>query len=191
MEEKLSRKDLYQELWKGRDLELTSLWQRSIFLMSFLVIAFTAYCGLWVVFFSKEDSSIHELLLMNLGFVCISVFGLVASVLWIMMSKGSKYWYEKYEGSISRIIEDRELDSDELANTDRQTESNNGDSVLLMNTIFTEYFVLKINMFIRFIPVFKAMSGKTAAWNFLCSPQTVPVILILSLIAAALFWRRM
>ncbi len=139
MEEKLSRKDLYQELWKGRDLELTSLWQRSIFLMSFLVIAFTAYCGLWVVFFSKEDSSIHELLLMNLGFVCISVFGLVASVLWIMMSKGSKYWYEKYEGSISRIIEDRELDSDELANTDRQTESNNGDSVLLMNTIFTEY----------------------------------------------------
>ncbi|NCB03354.1 MAG: hypothetical protein EOM67_14545 [Spirochaetia bacterium] len=139
MEEKLSRKDLYQELWRGRDLELTSLWQRSIFLLSFLVIAFTAYCGLWVVLFSQEDSSIHELLLMDLGFVCISVFGLVASVLWIMMSKGSKYWYEKYEGSISRIIEDRELNSNELANNDRQTESNNGDPVLLMNTVFTEY----------------------------------------------------
>ncbi len=78
MEEKLSRKDLYQQLWRGRDLELTSLWQRSIFLLSFLVIAFTAYCGLWVVLFSQEDSSIHELLLMDLGFVCISVL-----VLWL------------------------------------------------------------------------------------------------------------
>lgn len=139
MEDKITRKELYQELWKGRDLELTSLWQRSIFLMSFLLIAFTAYCGLWVILFNKENSSIYELLLMDFGFIFISVFGLMTSILWIMMSKGSKYWYEKYEGSISKIIEDGELNSDELTNSDRYQEFYKEGFKLETNTIFSEY----------------------------------------------------
>jgi bacitracin transport system permease protein len=43
----LTKKDVHEFLWRGRDFELTSLWQRSIFLATFLVIIFTAYLGLW------------------------------------------------------------------------------------------------------------------------------------------------
>ena len=42
----LTKKDIHALLWRGRDFELTSLWQRSVFLATFLVLIFTAYLGL-------------------------------------------------------------------------------------------------------------------------------------------------
>lgn len=140
-DEKLTRKELYNELWKGRDLELTNLWQRSIFLISFLVISFTAYCGLWIGLFKDESSSIKELLVYNLSFIVIALFGLSTSCLWLMMTKGSKYWYEKYEGSISKVIEDGSINSPEINYDDYESkryEFINNDCEE-MGVLFSEY----------------------------------------------------
>lgn len=45
----ITKKNVHALLWKGRNFELTNLWQRSIFLATFLVLIFTAYLGLWTV----------------------------------------------------------------------------------------------------------------------------------------------
>lgn len=41
--EKVTKNDLYDKLWEGRDFELSHLWQRSIFLATFIVALFTIY----------------------------------------------------------------------------------------------------------------------------------------------------
>lgn len=45
----------------------------------------------------------------NFGLLIISLLGASFSLLWIFMAKGSKYWYEKYEGSIDYLHEDENL----------------------------------------------------------------------------------
>ena len=45
---RVSQKDLYEELWHGRDFEIQTLWQRSIFLTAFLVLVFSGYGILWL-----------------------------------------------------------------------------------------------------------------------------------------------
>jgi len=142
----LTKKDIHALLWRGRDFELTSLWQRSVFLATFLVLIFTAYVGLWSAVLGRMNdtqayiSSTHYLphgfltieaspnprsalslfaVLSNsiefgIGFFVLSLMGSSFSILWIFMAKGSKYWYERYETSISAIEEDKGLFSDEI-----------------------------------------------------------------------------
>jgi hypothetical protein len=110
--------DIYEELWRGRDLEINSLWQRSIFLGAFLILAYTGYGTLWFSLLQQKTEILYLLLsnspaafFLSLGFFILSGFGLAISVLWIQMAKGSKRWYERYEQSISLIINDPTLEN--------------------------------------------------------------------------------
>lgn len=87
-------------MYSCRDLEISNLWQRSVFLGTFLVLCFTGYGVL-----------VHSILTLNKGtteqflqfhFVCciLAVLSVVFSVLWIQMAKASKAWYEVYENYI-------------------------------------------------------------------------------------------
>lgn len=114
----LCESDIYEELWRGRDLEINSLWQRSIFLGAFLILAYTGYGTLWFSLLQQETEVLSLLLsaspvafFLSLGFLILCGFGLVISVLWIQMSKGSKRWYERYENSISLIINNLTLEN--------------------------------------------------------------------------------
>lgn len=114
----LSETDLYKELWHGRDFEITSLWQRSVFLGTFLVLAYTSYGFLWASLI-KEDIAVATFLISNtsnailvsIGSIFLCSFGLVISILWVQMAKGSKRWYERYENSISLMIENSNLEN--------------------------------------------------------------------------------
>ena len=46
MKDELTERELYQELWQGRDFEINHLWQRSIFLGAFMVAIAAGYGGL-------------------------------------------------------------------------------------------------------------------------------------------------
>lgn len=110
----LCEADLYQELWHGRDLEITSLWQRSVFLGTFLLITYTGYGALWLALIKESIDIITPSAtnyFLNLGFISLAGFGLVMSTLWIQMAKGSKRWYERYENSISKIINNFDLEN--------------------------------------------------------------------------------
>lgn len=94
-------REIFERIWQCRDFELSTLWQRSVMLGAFMVAAYAGYGALILNVFEKSNRVTWwgVLNLMAIGVCC---FGLILSVLWIMMLKGSKAWYEIYE----RAIED-------------------------------------------------------------------------------------
>lgn len=125
---KVDVKDIHQILWKCRDFELTSLWQRSIFLTTLLVLCYTGYGFLFSAIVNKQktptvlinaikctpnNQDSKSLLMLHAAAFFISIVGILFSCLWIAMAKGSKAWYERYEKTIvafekdARNIEDR------------------------------------------------------------------------------------
>ncbi len=118
--------------WSKRDFELSHLWQRSIFITTFIVLVYTGYGAIWlnvlksdtnsnqIINITKENSdneissntnkdykynSDNSISFMTAN--CISIFiailGYTLSLLYIMMGKGSKFWYECYETLINNI----------------------------------------------------------------------------------------
>ena len=95
----VSAKDVFNRLEACRDFEIKLQWERAVFLTAFLIACFAGYGGLLL--------SVHEhgagklsVLILTVMFECISLVGVVLSLLWIMMAKGSKAWYEHYEKAI-------------------------------------------------------------------------------------------
>lgn len=107
----VSRKEIRADFYRCRDFELANLWQRSIFLSAFLILCFTGYGYILVKIIdtiSQEppiynNNTIHYL---HLIAICIGILSLLFSILWIMMGKGSKAWYEIYENAICKIDEE-------------------------------------------------------------------------------------
>lgn len=99
-EEKISYKSVYNGYWKCRDFELQHFWQRSVFLTAFLIACFAGYGGLIAAALECEMLSGLKLTFINGFGFAISLVGIILSLLWIMMAKGSKAWYERWEQAI-------------------------------------------------------------------------------------------
>lgn len=96
----ISPRDIYKCLWMCRDFELTHLWQRSVFLGGFLLACFASYGGLVVAVLGRGNLGLDGRWIANGAAFGICFVGTVLSLLWIMMAKGSKAWYELYENAI-------------------------------------------------------------------------------------------
>ena len=107
----ISLKDAYEELWHCRDFELKHLWQRSIFLGAFLLGAFAGYGKLVLQCCEKDHAFGAKDNVVGFG---VAIIGLVLSFLWIMLAKGSKAWYERYESAICSFGKIAELDKADL-----------------------------------------------------------------------------
>lgn len=111
--DKLTLRDFYEQYWHCRDFEIKNLWQRSIFLGTFLVLCFTGYGVFFTnAFFSVGDNSLTLLeykdSIINKHFIALflTIVGCFFSLLWIAMAKASKAWVEVYERAIY-MIEDK------------------------------------------------------------------------------------
>lgn len=101
-----------KRLRECRDLEIKNLWQRSIFLATFLVLCYTAY-GKLIKDILCSDCTIKENFpCLNLVLIFISLVGILMSILWICMAKGSKAWQEVYEDVIAKY--EKEYLSDDI-----------------------------------------------------------------------------
>lgn len=96
---KVSCRDMYMRLWANRDFEISHVWQRAIFLTAFLIACFAGYGGLVLAVITPGKSAVAPSLANCMAFA-IAFVGLIVSLLWIMMAKGSKMWYENYESAI-------------------------------------------------------------------------------------------
>jgi len=94
---KIELYDVYKTLWKCRDFEISTLWQRSVMLGTFLVLA---YCGYGALLLKVSEEVKCHWNAFNLLAIGVASFGIVLSALWVMMMKGSKAWYEQYEGTL-------------------------------------------------------------------------------------------
>lgn len=108
-EVKIQFQDIYRSLWSCRDFEISHLWQRSIFLTTFMLAGFTGYGFILSKLFGNTSNCCAILNMLAGG---IALAGIILSMLWIMMAKGSKAWYEKYEDAIWRIEHDPDYTSD-------------------------------------------------------------------------------
>lgn len=109
-------KDVYKELWAGREFELTHLWQRSVFLGVFMLAIAAGYGHVAEkIFFSNNVCKVT--FCQHLAAIALCYLGLSFSMLWVMMAKGSKYWSERYEASLTKMYEENRF-GNELKNSD-------------------------------------------------------------------------
>lgn len=141
-----SLRDVYNELWRGRDFEISHLWQRSVFLAVFMLAIAGAYGTYIMKMMFPEDSNTNKFLITSTNMeenktlkielkidnqtetdnvdentkekfitserfkkivpIFLTYLGIVFSMMWIMMAKGSKRLYEEYERGIDKMIED-------------------------------------------------------------------------------------
>src|SRR5690554_4571893 len=94
-EKVLERLDQY------RAKEIDALWQRSVFLGTFLVLGYTGY-GVLInnILFRSSEADLNLPHLVACALACVNI---IFSVLWIAMAKGSKAWYEVYENAIQEM----------------------------------------------------------------------------------------
>lgn len=107
VDDKITLRTIYDELFHCRDFELQHLWQRSVFFFGFLLAIATAYGNFVSKIITENMGSCTDKKAICFNAIClgISIIGIIFSQLWIMMAKGSKRWYEKYEMSISWFYE--------------------------------------------------------------------------------------
>ncbi len=99
-------KEIRDTYYSLRNFEISNLWQRSVFLSAILVLFYSGYGYLVSKFLDEEVKNpllLHELC------CAIALLAIVFSIIWIMMAKGSKAWYEVYEKKICEIEESKEL----------------------------------------------------------------------------------
>lgn len=99
VEDKIDERAVYDRLWKCRDFEIDHVWQRAVFLSAFLLACYAGYGGM-ILGLATADHVRTPLVMANLAGFCIAMVALLLSLVWIMMAKGSKAWYEHYEAAI-------------------------------------------------------------------------------------------
>lgn len=92
-------KSIYDGLWKRRNLEIQMLWTRLTMLGTFMALTYTGY-GFLII---KIMDGVSHWEVFNLLAMAAGCFGVIFSVLWITMAKGSKGWFERYEAMIDRF----------------------------------------------------------------------------------------
>ncbi len=99
-------KEIRETYYSLRNFEISNLLQRSVFLSAMLVLFYSGYGYLVSKFLDEKVKSpllLHELC------CAIALLAIVFSIIWIMMAKGSKAWYEVYEKKICEIEKSEEL----------------------------------------------------------------------------------
>ena len=97
----ISLRDMYFRICQCRDFEISHVWQRAIFLTAFMLGCFTAY---GTVLKSIAENHLPTSFALNFIALVISIVGVIVSLFWILMAKGSKAWYELYESTISAFV---------------------------------------------------------------------------------------
>lgn len=100
-----SHKELRETFYRLRNFEISNLWQRSIFLSALLVLFFPAY-GVLV---SKLIESTDKYTIYHEICCALALCAIIFSIIWIMMAKGSKAWFEVYEKKICEIENEEDL----------------------------------------------------------------------------------
>lgn len=108
---KISYRDIYFRMWACRDFEISHVWQRAIFLTAFLIACFAGYGGLVLSVITPGKSILSFAHANGIAFA-ITIVGMVVSLLWVMMAKGSKMWYENYEKAIDAFRNSSKIKSD-------------------------------------------------------------------------------
>lgn len=140
--EQVTLRELRKDFYKIRKFEIQNLWQRSIFLATFTVLLFTGY-GTFVEKLLSYDGL--KAVIVHILCCLLAFIGSIFAMIWIMMAKGSKAWFEIYE---RRIIEG--IETEETLNIPKQYRMSEGAPWKLDNSLRSRepgaYSVSRINI---------------------------------------------
>lgn len=100
---------IWKHLQHLREIEISNIWIRTKLLGIFIGFLFGGY-GVVLLRIVEDDG--HHLLQYHLIALVLSVICLLFSIIWILMSKGSKAWYEVYEKRIGVIENELKFNSE-------------------------------------------------------------------------------
>ncbi len=148
---RVSHKELRETFYKLRDFEISNLWQRSIFLSALLVLFFPAY-GVLV---SKILDGTDNTIIYNEICCALALCAIAFSIIWIMMAKGSKAWYEVYEIKICEIEKEEDLEIEKEYTMEGMGKKTwEGADTNLITNKAGQYSVSKLNILIgRFLMI--------------------------------------
>ena len=98
-----SKERIWDKMYQCRDFEISHFWQKAVFLFGFMSLCFAAYGALVLKVVEIEEDKTASLSYLYQYMLGVSVLGIIISVLWVYMMKGSKAWFEVYEKSIYAI----------------------------------------------------------------------------------------
>ncbi|GIM53446.1 RipA family octameric membrane protein [Capnocytophaga cynodegmi] len=150
---KVYLKEIREKFYELRSFEISNLWQRSIFLSALLVLFFSGYGYLVSKLLEETNFSSNKVLIINEICCGVALLAIVFSIIWIMMAKGSKAWFEVYERRILKIEEEKELGISDDYKMESKCSPWSLDSNLLTNNAGA-YSVSKLNIIIgRFLMI--------------------------------------
>jgi len=99
-QKKIKKRDLHKnalkKAWETRDFEIDKFWQRSMFFWGFITLISTGYVVVVTGEFGQKAKDIY------LDFYLI-LLGIIFSVAWLLVIKGSKQWQENWEQHIYQL----------------------------------------------------------------------------------------
>lgn len=101
----VSLRDVYMRLCACRDFEIKLQWERAVFLTAFLIACYAGY-GSFMVSVHQNGYGHFSSFIVNVIPIVFSCIGIVLSLFWILMAKGSKAWYEHYEYAIGAFAQE-------------------------------------------------------------------------------------
>ncbi len=97
-------RQLRETFYECRNFELSTSWQKTIFLTTFIVLDFTAFSKVLGVKCNSLNIGIE--IPKEYVLIFLSVIGLFLSLIWMGFVKESRYWYEIYADAIFSIETD-------------------------------------------------------------------------------------
>ena len=144
--------EIRETYYECRNFEINNLWQKSVLLTAFIVLIFTVYSTIVQKLFD-ENLTIKAINLIHEICAGISLIGLIFAIVWIMMGKGSKAWYELYENAIWNIEREKKIGIPEKYAMGRAKTFSTPDENIFSNK-GGKYSPSKLNIFIGQIIMF-------------------------------------
>lgn len=134
------REKALERAWKNRDFEIELYWKRATYFWTFLVATFAGY----FVVISREEVSTKfpqaELVVTSLG--------LIFSLAWYLVNKGSKKWQENWEKHIDMLEEEVTGKIYKIV-LDKTGYSVSGINLIVSFFVFAVWFLLSLNFFYK------------------------------------------
>lgn len=106
---------ILNKFFESYNREINILWQRSIFLTAFITGLTVVYGKVFEKVIEIKFLSYKEFLSYSIILFFIALLGIIFSLLWIFMSKGSKYYQELYESKISVMSKKLGIDASQCS----------------------------------------------------------------------------